>query len=90
MPYIKQEDRNKFESLVQEMYDKNVHFTSGGELNFLISSLCDSYWQISDQNYQAISDIMAALEGAKLEFYRRKAAPYEDRKLKENGDVYNE
>ena len=29
-----------------------------------------------------------ALEGAKLEFYRRIVAPYEELKIKENGEVY--
>jgi len=33
---------------------------------------------------------MGALEGAKLEFYRRVVVPYEEKKMKENGDVYNE
>ncbi len=33
---------------------------------------------------------MGALEGSKLEFYRRIAAPYENKKMKENGDVYEE
>jgi len=39
-------------------------------------------------NYQTINDIIGALEGAKLEFYRRIAIPYENAKLTENGDVY--
>lgn len=33
-------------------------------------------------------DILGALEGAKLELYRRKISPYEDIKIEENGDVY--
>jgi hypothetical protein len=40
------------------------------------------------KNYQTVNDIVGALEGAKMEFYRRAAAPYEDLKIKENGDVY--
>jgi hypothetical protein len=39
-------------------------------------------------SYQSINDVLGALEGAKLEFYRRIAAPYEDTKIQENGDVY--
>ena len=35
-----------------------------------------------------IGDVVNAMECAKLEFYRRVAAPYEDTKIKENGDVY--
>ena len=39
-------------------------------------------------SYATINDIIGALEGAKMEFYRRVVAPYEDEKIKENGDVY--
>jgi len=38
--------------------------------------------------YQNINDLLGALEGAKLELYRRVAAPYEDEKVESNGDVY--
>jgi len=34
-------------------------------------------------------DAIGALECAKLELYRRVAAPYEDTKIAENGDVYD-
>ena len=32
---------------------------------------------------------MGALEGVKLEMYRRKISAYEDRKIEMNGDVYD-
>jgi len=32
--------------------------------------------------------VIGALEACKLEFYRRAVVPYEDKKIKENGDVY--
>lgn len=59
-----------------------------GELNFLITRLIMKYQTKRGLSYQTINDIMGALEGAKQEFYRRVAAPYEDKKIKENGDVY--
>ena len=37
---------------------------------------------------QNVYDVIGALEGAKMELYRRKISLYEDIKLKENGDVY--
>ena len=40
-----------------------------------------------ESNYQAINDIIGALESAKLEFYRRPVAIYEDKKIIENGDI---
>lgn len=32
-------------------------------------------------------NIIGAVEAAKLEFYRRHVAPYEDKKIEQNGDV---
>lgn len=57
-----------------------------GELNYLFTKIALEYFK-RNRNYQGINDIIGALEGAKLEFYRRYAAPYEDIKLAENGDV---
>ena len=37
-----------------------------------------------------LNAIIGALECAKLELYRRVAAPYEDDKIIENGDVYTQ
>lgn len=78
MPYIKKERRNFLLDSPAE---------NPGDLNYIISECIQDYW-VEHQNYQAINDIIGALEGAKLEFYRRVAAPYEDQKIKENGDVY--
>ena len=38
----------------------------------------------------SLDDVLGALEGAKLEFVRRVVVPYEERKMKENGDVYEQ
>ena len=61
---------------------------TAGELNYLITKLCIGYMSDAGVCYQNINDVVGALEGAKLEFYRRFAAPYEDTKIEENGDVY--
>jgi hypothetical protein len=78
MPYVKQEDRLR---LLDDLP------RTPGELNYEITLLISKYWDYTG-NYQGINDIVGALEGAKLEFYRRVAAPYEDKKIAENGDVY--
>jgi hypothetical protein len=62
--------------------------TNAGELNFAITELCKAYFENNGGRYQQINDILGALTGAQLEFYRRKAGPYEDQKIKEKGDVY--
>lgn len=54
----------------------------------MISKAITKYLENKPFNYQLINDVIGAVEGAKLEFYRRMAAPYEDKKKDENGDVY--
>lgn len=61
---------------------------SPGDLNYLFTRLAWEYFQRNGPNYTTINDVIGALESAKLEFYRRVAAPYEDKKIVENGDVY--
>ena len=83
MPYIKKEDKLRVFS------DGPVN---AGELNFAITSLIIEYlFYVRDANlnYQKINDCLGALEGAKLEFYRRVVVPYEEKKIAENGDVYD-
>jgi hypothetical protein len=80
MPYINQNDRDRLEVGIRPP-------RTAGELNYLITTLIRDYYT-NDPNYQSINDIVGALEGAKLEFYRRVAAPYEDTKIIQNGDVY--
>lgn len=82
MPYIKQEDREHFYSGIDKLYPKTP-----GELNYLITRIAFNYLNQTKKNYQAFNDIIGALESCKLEFYRRSVAPYEDEKIKENGDV---
>jgi hypothetical protein len=38
--------------------------------------------------YALLNEAIGALECAKIELYRRLAAPYEDEKRQETGDVY--
>lgn len=80
MPYIKQERRKELTELPAPK--------TPGELNYLLTVICRNYISARLLSYQTINDVMGALEGAKLEFYRRVAAPYEDIKIRENGDVY--
>jgi hypothetical protein len=80
MPYIPDLDR------------ANINFggtpKTAGELNYSFTQKIISYLCAKGLNYQAINDVIGALEGAKLEFYRRIVAPYENQKIISNGDVY--
>lgn len=65
--------------------------TNQGELNFLLTTVCLEYLKHNfegDLRYKSVNDIVGALECCKLEVYRRLAIPLEDKKIKENGDVY--
>jgi len=80
MPYIKPDLRTKLAG-----YDLPE---TAGELNYLLTQQLQFYLSKNDLSYRTINDVLGALEGAKLEFYRRVVVPYEDKKIKENGDVY--
>jgi hypothetical protein len=66
---------------------EGANIKTAGELNYVFTAMSLEYLE-TGTNYQKINDILGALEGCKLEMYRRLAAPYEDTKIKENGDVY--
>lgn len=80
MPYITNEKRRKLDTSVPD---------SPGELNYVFTRMIQQYIYACGLNYTTINDIVGALECAKQEFYRRIVVPYEEKKIKENGDVYN-
>jgi hypothetical protein len=87
MPYIQEKYREHLDKLGQQGISPDVQ--NAGELNYLFTNLINIYIKRRGMNYNSINDIVGALECSKLELYRRVAAPYEDKKIKENGDVYN-
>ena len=56
-----------------------------GVLNYAITRLCCGL--MCDVSYGKIAILTGVLENVKQEFYRRAAAPYEDKKIIQNGDV---
>lgn len=81
MPYINKDNR-------AALARGEVVPTTAGELNYCLTMKCLQYLNNEPLSYQAINDVIGALEGAKLELYRRMAAPYENEKIAQNGDVY--
>ena len=80
MPYLEQGIRASL---------KNGRVPSeAGELNYLITQLCDAFLMKTGVSYKNINQVIGAIECAKLEFYRRIAAPYENKKGLENGEAY--
>lgn len=87
MPYIKQEDRDRFFAALRELKASGP-ITTPGELNYVISSIINTYLIDNGVKYQTIAEVTGALVNAKDEFTRRVVAQYEDKKAFENGDVY--
>jgi len=56
----------------------------------MFTEVIKMYMKDHGLSYQTINDIVGALEGAKLEFYRRIAVGYEEQKRHDNGDVYHD
>lgn len=81
MPYISPEARARLAA--------GGRPENAGELNYLLTRIVDRYLRDRGEvRYQHLNDAIGALEGAKLELYRRIAGPYEDAKRGENGEVY--
>ena len=81
MPYVKPEDRIRL--------DKGNAPQNAGELNYIITRILDEYLELKGNiRYVYLNEVIGVLECAKLELYRRIAAPYEDQKMHETGDVY--
>lgn len=91
MPYIKQKDRDRIiEKSVDGESNKIVMdaINKAGELNYAITELMIDYLNRKGLSYTNMNEVIGVLECAKMELYRRAAAPYEDQKIEENGDVY--
>lgn len=78
MPYIPNSQREKVES---------GSYIDAGSLNYAFTQMIDDYISQHEFNYQTCNDIVGAMECCKMELYRRLVAPYENKKILQNGDV---
>ena len=84
MPYIAKEERENF----KEAELLGLKCESSGQLNYVITKVIHGYLNKYGMiKYARINDILGALSGATLEFYRKIVANYEDIKIEQNGDV---
>lgn len=86
MPYIIKSRRQAIFNDSTTDYDNKIR--TSGELNYFITEILVEYLQTQGLNYQTCNDIVGALDNCKNEFKRRIQDPYENKKIKENGDVY--
>jgi hypothetical protein len=88
MPYIKQDRRQEID------FGGDLPITAG-ELTYVLTRVIEEFLQLKiislaqGMKFDYLHAAIGALECAKLELYRRIAAPYEDMKRVENGDVYH-
>lgn len=81
MPYIPQADRD-------DLYVAPPRrAATAGELNYQLTRTVLAYLGDAPR-YENFNAAIGALEACKLELYRRMVAPYEDGKIREQGDVY--
>ena len=86
-PYIKQENRYKMEDRIRRLAER---IETEGELNFAITKLCHLMMKKWGGRYKDHNAAAGVLIMVLLEFFRRKTGPYEDTKIAENGDIYDE
>jgi hypothetical protein len=87
LPYIKTEKRVKYDKALHELVSilKSLPPEEvDGELNYVVTKILKGVYPLK---YYHLNKAIGVLECIKLEFYRRVAAPYEDVKIKESGDV---
>ncbi|GFM37561.1 DUF6899 family protein [Desulfovibrio psychrotolerans] len=84
MPYIPQERRKVFNEALARCA---AEIQNEGELNYCIYAMCTMLIGRTGKSYAKLSMCSGAMEHAKLEWYRRQLAPYEDEKIAEHGDI---
>lgn len=87
MPYIKPERREKYKEALEELIGilKSLPVEEvDGELNYVVTKIIKEVYPL---RYFHLNKAIGVLECIKQEFYRRVAAPYEDEKMRESGDV---
>lgn len=92
MPYITKEQREQLDPSIELLFSELDYMGDSknlaGLMNYSISALISKLLDTKGLNYHNINELIGMLECAKLELYRRVASPYEDEKIKSNGDVY--
>ena len=89
MPYIKKDAREKWERIINDtifLLKDLPTDTVDGELNYFITSLILNTY---NKRYFDYNRAMGMLECCKQELYRHIIGPYEDIKIKENGNCEN-
>ena len=97
MPYIKESEKTPLDTHIDELQRIIRQWPPDdrdGLVNYAITTLIDMVYFPLDSNgevnitYHKVNSARGVLGCVTDEFYRRRAAPYEDHKMHLNGDVY--
>jgi len=92
MPYVKQEIREKVDEDIDNLLTviKNIEDPKNtavdGMMNYIITRLMIDVY--GGGGYAVYNRAMGVFDCSGREFYRRLVVPYEEEKIRENGDVY--
>ncbi len=87
MPYITQEERRELDPIIDQLIDalrKAPKDRVDGRLNYVIYRLLLNLYEPRYFEYNRAMGVLACVS---QEFYRRIVAPYEDKKMRESGDI---
>jgi hypothetical protein len=94
MPYIKQKFKDKIDESIHALVDDIEQCCKDddrdalkGVLNYTITSILLATFTKHGISYSKFADVIGTLECSKLEIYRRAIASYEDRCIRNNGDI---
>ena len=90
MPYILPARRDilfLYDEKTRRLQINTVEIGGLGDLAYIIYRLLQLYIVKHGRNFAILNAIVGVLETTKGEFERRILTPYEDRKMRENGDV---
>lgn len=90
MPYIKQEDRKKYDKLRDVLFsevDGIKEIETKGDLEYLIYSLMQKYMSTRERRYSTLHDCVYATQHCADEFRRRNLDKREDEARETNGDI---
>lgn len=84
MPYIKPERRKVFDAYLEACAQE---IQGEGELNYCIYKLSTLLIGRIGESYDNLSMCSSAMEHGKLEWYRKKLSPYENKKIEGNANI---
>ena len=88
MPYIGRKERQQYQATLNELAKMipQDRMARPGHINYIVSLLLEKVYG-KQMRYADHNEVVGVITCIAQEFYRRKTAPYEDIKIKEEGDL---